>query len=73
MILETTEPHNVAIAFTSEIQSRLGENQQLLNRAPPAQCFEPGSAHQYCIQPARQGEFEEDRNAIIHTEIQPRQ
>lgn len=49
MILETAEPQNVAIAFTSEIQPRLGKNQHLLPRAAPAQCLEPGSAHQHCI------------------------
>lgn len=72
MILETAKPHNVAIAFTSDIQPRLGENQHLLPRAGPAQCLELGNAHQHCIQPARQGELEEETNAIILTENQPR-
>lgn len=49
IILETAESHNVVIAFTSEIQPCLVKKQLLLKRAPPAHCFEPGSAHQYCI------------------------
>lgn len=38
MILDAAEPHSEAIAFTSETQPRLGENQHLLNGAPPALC-----------------------------------
>lgn len=49
MILEAAEPHNAATAFTSENQAHLGKNQQLLDRAPPAQCFQPGGAHQHCV------------------------
>lgn len=57
MLLETAEPDNVAIAFPSEIQPRLGENQHLLPRAAPAQCVGPGSAQQHCIWPAQQGKL----------------
>lgn len=32
----------MAVVFTSEIQPCLDKNQHQLNRAPPAQCFEPG-------------------------------
>lgn len=63
--LETAKPCNVVIAFTSQMQPHLSKNQLLLNTA--------AQSYTRTVLLVSMGvEFEDDRNEIIHTEIQPR-